>query len=251
MTVSHESQGSHGGRRPIRLIIFDVDETLTRSERLDTDCYSRAVSEYLGCPIDTDWSRYRHQTDSGILSEVLQEHGHEGSPVTTERIKRRFLELLRAAHREDPSCCTEIAGARAMLERLGRCGGVRVAIATGGWADSARLKLRLAGIESRNFPFASADDAPERESILALAIDRAAKALDGAPRLVTYVGDAPWDVVAARRARVSFLGVARGPAERGALERAGVTALLSDFDDPSAFSKLMHGGRLGDPAQVG
>lgn len=232
----------HAMRREasLHLVVFDVDGTLARSSRLDTRCYSRAVAEYVRHPIDTDWSQYVHQTDSGILMEVLQGCGWGCSPWTTDRIKGRFLDLLREAHTADRSCCKEVAGAREILQALARKRDVQVAIATGAWADSARLKLHFAGIEVQGLPLASADDAPERSTILEKAIQRGAVAFGCAPRTVTYVGDAPWDVAAARAARVQFVGVASGTKQRAALATAGAGTIISDFLDKNALEAILH-----------
>ena len=225
------------------LVIFDVDGTLTRSSGLDADCFCRAVSECLGISVDPDWSQYRYQTDSGILSEILVRHRQEHSRAQIERVKRKFLELLQQAWDADPSCCTEVPGARSMLHLLGQNNDVRVAIATGAWADSARLKLKFAGIEIEALPFASADDALAREEILEIAIRRAATVIGAKPRTVTYVGDAPWDVVAARTKQLQFVGVAGGSKERRALEEAGAETMFSDFNCPDALRKLREATR--------
>jgi phosphoglycolate phosphatase-like HAD superfamily hydrolase len=238
-------QGLHGDEqandydRHMHLIIFDVDGTLTHSTGVDACCFQRAVLEVLGVPIDTNWAQYQHQTDSGILSEVLERHGWEPSRATTEQVKRRFFELLRGACSADPSCSVEVAGARAMLQLLARSGHAQVAIATGAWAESARTKLRFAGIDVGHLPFASADDSPKRERILEIVIARASDELGRKPRVVTYVGDAPWDVAAAQRAHLRFIGVAGGSVERRALELAGANILLSDFADSGAFNLLV------------
>lgn len=55
---------------------------------------------------------------------------------------------------------------------------------------------------------------------------------------MTYVGDAPWDVAAARAAGFRFIGIAGGSGERRALESAGAKVILSDFNAPSAFTTL-------------
>jgi len=223
----------------MHLIIFDVDGTLTHSSRLDTDCYCRAVLECSGITIDSDWSQYRHQTDAAILSEALERVGRRDSPLLHERVKTRFVSLLREAYKADPSCCVEVPGARAILENLLKTRNARVGIATGGWEESARLKLVFAGFGLQRIPFASADDAPGREQILEVAIRRAIAEIGSDPGTITYVGDAPWDVAAASRTGIRFVGRAEGNLERVALRSAGAEVIISDFTEPDAFSKLM------------
>jgi len=223
----------------MHLIIFDVDGTLTHSSRLDTDCYCRAVTDCAGITIDSDWSQYRSQTDSAILSEAMERVGRYASARLAERVKRGFLSLLREAYMVDPSCGAEVAGARAILEKILRTRNAQTGIATGAWEESARLKLDFAGIDLQGIPFASASDAPKREQILEIAIRRAIAEIGSTPKTVTYVGDAPWDVAAASRMGLRFIGRAEGDVERAALRSAGAEVIVSDFTEPDALSKLM------------
>lgn len=56
----------------MHLVLFDIDGTLVESCDFDTTCFQAAIKDVLGVSIDPDWSRYRHVTDSGILSEVVE-----------------------------------------------------------------------------------------------------------------------------------------------------------------------------------
>ena len=213
----------------MRLVIFDVDGTLTRTTAVDTRCYARALAEELAVEIDTNWLGYRHTTDAGILSEALARHGITETPELVEAIRRRFLRLLSEAMASDPECCREVPGARMIVERLRRTPDVGLAIATGAWADSAHLKLRRAGVDVERLPFASSNDSPSREEILRIACARAA-----ATGSVTYVGDAPWDVSAAWSLGFRFVGIACD-GDRSRLVSAGASTVATDFTDPDAF----------------
>src|SRR5689334_12282969 len=92
-----------------RLLIFDIDGTLTASNHLDTECYVQAMSEHLGVAIDSDWSRYRHVTDSGIASELFQIHGRAATEVIL--VRERFVELIEQALRTKPELCQQVHGA--------------------------------------------------------------------------------------------------------------------------------------------
>ena len=57
------------------LVMFDVDGTLTQSTAADRSCYAQALSQHLDLQVDTDWSTYRHITDSGIAQELFERCG--------------------------------------------------------------------------------------------------------------------------------------------------------------------------------
>lgn len=210
---------------PPRLIVFDVDGTLTDTDAVDTRCYVRAMCEHLGHPIDSDWSRYRHVTDSGIAAELLE---RDGRPVEEmSAVRNRFVALLEEAFRTTPGCCREVRGAGRFLQRVRQTPDLIVGLATGGWNASARAKLRSAGIDAGGRPFASADDAQARTDIMKTCRDRAGTLFTD----ITYVGDGVWDARAAADLGWRFVGIAAG--ERAArLREAGAVAVFADFSDP-------------------
>jgi hypothetical protein len=74
------------------------------------------------------------------LEEILAQRARP-RPIEELRaaVKRRFVELTLAYLARDPAAVTELPGARALLETLHRMPSVRVAVATGGWRETAAL----------------------------------------------------------------------------------------------------------------
>lgn len=227
----------------MRLIIFDVDGTLVRSTGVDTRCYAKAVSEKLGTRISANWGDYRESTDAGILSELFDRHGIPlcRRPSVARAVRRRFIELLSEAFDSDPACCRQVAGAGALLHRLRELTDLRVAIATGGWSTSARLKLNQAGISIDGIPFSSSDDADKRQRILHLALEKSSAEVGFKFSGVTYVGDGTWDVEAAAALGFKFVGMA---CESGTdlLSRAGADVILDHFEDHQEFLRHVYTG---------
>jgi beta-phosphoglucomutase-like phosphatase (HAD superfamily) len=186
------------------LVMFDVDGTLVDSEGFDGPLFVRAVREVVGVEVDDDWSSYPHATDSGLVSEVLRRHGiddHDGA--LRARIEREFVAAIRA--HVDAHGVRQVPGAGALLEVLRRAPAVRVAIATGGWRDSARLKLEAADIDLEGIVVASASDSEERTVIMRIAEERATGGV--APRRRTYFGDAAWDLRACAMLGYEFVAI--------------------------------------------
>src|SRR5262249_21957606 len=139
----------------------------------------------------------------------------------------------------------EVPGARAFLRRLQADARWRLALATGGWAASARFKLAAAGLPVDAFPWATADDALDRVDILRAAVARAEQAY-GQRRFggLVYVGDGVWDVRAAKALGLGFLGVATGAQARRLLE-AGARWLVPDFSDPALVAERLEAAARG------
>jgi phosphoglycolate phosphatase-like HAD superfamily hydrolase len=221
----------------MQLVMFDIDGTLTLTNEVDNRCYLRALGDALGVTeIDTDWTKYPEVTDSGIASALLE--ARQGAPPSSEQldaVRERFVALLRKAFAQDPAACRAVHGAAGILDALAERAGFTVGLATGGWRESARLKLQHAGLGAREFPLASASDACAREAIMVLAAERVAAQWRVASfRSIVYVGDAVWDVRAARNLGYRFIGIGSG-AQAARLRREGARCVIGDYSDPAVF----------------
>ncbi len=181
-------------------IMFDLDGTLIQSYDLDGECLALAVSSVLGVSINTDWSSYAQVTDSGILNEVLGSLGldHLEHENITQNVKRTFLQLL---HQRPDNAFIPVRGAQQLIEQL-KSKGCVLSIATGGWRDSALLKLQRAGLNIDGIVLASADDHHSRAEIMKLAASRAGYVNH---KLISYFGDGIWDKNAAEALGYNFI----------------------------------------------
>ena len=204
----------------MNLAIFDVDGTLTSTNEVDEICFVRAFAEAHDITgFDTNWDGYRHTTDSGITFQIFQDRfGRSAKPD----------ELLAA-----------VSGSTKMLARLRQEPEWTVAVATGCWQVSAQLKLEAANLTLNGFPLASAELGFSREEILQAAIERAGAHYQqiSFDRVVS-IGDAPWDVRAARNLELNFVGVGSG--ERASLlSDAGASYVIKDYQDYDLFLQYL------------
>jgi len=173
----------------VRYDIFDIDGTLTQSTGFDALCFRNAVLEHADVVFKNDWGEYRHVTDSGILNEIIESHGlikFENEIIG--KIKASFIANIDSHLKSHP--VEEVPGANRFLKGLSELNNVTVAIATGGWRETAELKLKSAGINFEQFPLCSANDAESRVDIMKQARLRAGKAQELS---ISYFGDASWD----------------------------------------------------------
>ncbi|MFL6543619.1 MAG: HAD family hydrolase, partial [Candidatus Udaeobacter sp.] len=131
----------------MKLVMFDIDGTLTQTFQADEACFVQALREVFGFTgINTDWACYPHCSDSGIL-EALFQLGLGRSPLPTEisTFQAHFVSLLTAATVVQPF--NPIAGARDFLSNLTSSSAFAVSLASGAWECSARFKLASAGLD--------------------------------------------------------------------------------------------------------
>ena len=183
-------------------VMFDIDGTLVASTDVDDEIFCRAVETVTGIPLYANWSQYRNVTDSGILHEFFDANNIGDIENTENKIKQLFLADLKHAITATP--IQEIPGAGSFIEYLQSIDNVIVSIATGGWYESATLKLKSAGIPFDSLPMCSSNDHISRIDIMTCATSKAG-VKTSCP--CTYFGDGNWDKDACQQLGYNFVAV--------------------------------------------
>lgn len=223
----------------MQLVIFDVDGTLTRTNAVDHECFLAALRAELALDVgDVDWAGFTHVTDHGVVHELC-ERALGRAPTEDEhaRLVDGFMARLAAAYQRDAARFDPVPGSPSAFEHARERHAV--AIATGCWRRSACFKLDRVRIDHATTPAGFSEDGPARESILRAATERAlaAHALARFDRIVS-VGDATWDVRAAQRLGLAFVGIGKG-ARAEKLRAAGAATVLPDYADLAAFESAL------------
>ncbi|RKF18079.1 HAD family hydrolase [Alginatibacterium sediminis] len=173
-------------------VMLDVDGTLIQSYELDERCFIAAVLEATGLLINQDWANYPHVTDRGILMQFIETQAPHLSLVELEPlVKSIFIGNIKSALRREAA--QEVLGAKTFVDSLLNNPQYVVSIATGGWGETAKLKLESAGFDTAKLNISSSNDHYSRVEIMKLANTKEGKKLD---LPVTYFGDAQWDLQA-------------------------------------------------------
>jgi phosphoglycolate phosphatase-like HAD superfamily hydrolase len=188
----------------MQLVMFDIDGTLVDSSGFDGELFARAVRDVLALEVDRTWQSYRNVTDSGILGEIIVRHGIDSEAAPSE-VRHRFIELVSEYLRDSSNTVEEVPGAGALLSRLQAMPEFCLAIATGGWRETAEMKLAHVGIEAGQIPLATSSDAEARADIMRHAEQLACTGQPFARR--TYFGDRLWDRNASAELGYNFIGI--------------------------------------------
>jgi phosphoglycolate phosphatase-like HAD superfamily hydrolase len=224
----------------MKLVIFDIDGTLTNTNRVDGECFVQAFADLYGVTdINTNWADYPHATDSGITLQIFQQRwGRAPVPSEVTSLKRSFVSFMQSQFSIDPTLFEEIPGAASTLDRLRQGTEWAVAIATGCWSESAEMKLKAAGIFAGGIPMACADDSLSREEILRAAVSKGqAHYGQGDFERIVSIGDGVWDVRTALHLNFAFIGIGSGEHEK-LLRTTGATYVIGDY---SNFEQVVQG----------
>ncbi len=207
--------------RPARALIFDLDGTLVDTVYAHVFAWQRAFAE-LGLPID-GWRIHRRIGMSGGLfaRAAAREIGRPLSPTEAETIQRRHGEIYREILPER----RPLPGAIELLADL-RAERIVHGIATSGRRPEIDASLEALGVGEEAVVVERGDverAKPEPDLFLTCAERLGASASDS-----YVIGDAVWDLLAARRAGMLSVGLLSGGYGEDELTRAGAFRVYRD-----------------------
>jgi HAD superfamily hydrolase (TIGR01509 family) len=204
-------------------LIFDLDGTLVDTVYAHVFAWQRALTEHR-MSID-GWRIHRRVGMSGGLftRAIARELGRELAPDEARSLQERhgqlFQELL------PPEDRRALPGAAELLAHL-RAEGVTHGIATSGRRPEINASLAALGVGEETVAVERGDVArakPEPDLFL-----ECARRLAVDPAECFVVGDAVWDLLAARRAHMLSIGLLTGGYGAEELERAGAYRVYRD-----------------------
>ncbi|MDX6455627.1 MAG: hypothetical protein QOD48_1734 [Gaiellaceae bacterium] len=205
-------------------LIFDLDGTLVDTVYAHIFAWQRAFNE-LDLPID-GWRIHRRIGMSGGLfaRAAAREIGRPLSLDETESLQHRHGELFRELLPDR----RPLPGAIALLAEL-RALGVLHGIATSGRRPEIDASIEALQVPAETVVIARGDverAKPEPDLFLACA-----ERLGIQPSECYVVGDAVWDLLAARRAGMLSVGLLSGGYGEDELTRAGAFRVYRDADE--------------------
>ena len=205
----------------MRALIFDLDGTLVDTVYAHVYAWQRALDE-AGLPI-AGWRIHRRIGMSGGLftRAVAREIGRPLSDHETEELQRRHGELFQELLPER----RPLPGAVDLLREL-REKGIPHGIATSGRRPEIDSSLEALGVPPETVVVERGDvqrAKPEPDLFLACQ-----ERINVAAEECYVAGDATWDLLAARRARMLSVGVLSGGYGEDELTRAGAFRVYRD-----------------------
>jgi HAD superfamily hydrolase (TIGR01509 family) len=208
----------------MQALIFDLDGTLVDTVYAHVFAWQRALADEQ-LPVDA-WKVHRRIGMSGGLfaRAVARELGRELTPDETEQLQRRHGELFRELLPER----RPLPGAVALLRELRELG-VPHGIATSGRRPEIDASIGALHVPEDTVVVARGDverAKPEPDLFITCA-----ERIGVEPSDCYVVGDAVWDLLAARRGGMLSVGLLSGGYGEDELTRAGAFRVYRDADE--------------------
>jgi len=212
------------------LVLFDIDGTLVRrAGPHHRQALVDAVRRVTGLETTTDHIPVHGMLDPDILARMLRDAG-----ASQASIRRAMPEIVRRAQQiyghAVPSLLRKTCpGVRPLLRRLKKSG-VLLGLVTGNLTRIGRKKLDRAGLKPYFRFGAFGEMAKDRAALARLAIRKAhARGWIAKQAPISLVGDAPSDIIAAKRNGIRSIAVYTGISTRDELLAYAPDVLLKDL----------------------
>jgi phosphoglycolate phosphatase-like HAD superfamily hydrolase len=231
----------------MRILLWDIDGTLTRSTRVDSykDYTAPVLEAVFGTAGRLHEMKVSGMTDLQIIAEALRDEGftHENISERAVELHERYMVEMERVHGNGEQLFEVLPGVREVLQAAVEHPRYFSALLTGNIKPAAQLKMRLAGLsEYFQLPGAYGDDSYDRRDLPALAAVRINEHLGTSlqPHQFIVIGDTPNDIACARHFGARVLAVATGrmysPEDLRALKP---DALLPDLSDTELVMKTL------------
>jgi phosphoglycolate phosphatase len=222
-----------------KIILFDIDGTLVLTGGAGGRAMTLAFEELFGIPEAFRSTSMPGRTDAWILSDAATAHGIAHDQLF--RFHDVYLSHLAREIHQPGSRKGVMPGIRPLLDALTSRPDVYLALLTGNYERSARLKLEYFDLWKYFSCGAFGDDAPHRNVLVPKALARveACAGLTFAAADAIVIGDTPLDVGCAAHVGARSLAVATGSHSVEELRAAGADDVLSDLSDTDEVLRVL------------
>lgn len=186
------------------LIVFDIDDTLTKSENQHQTAFVNTMINFGITEINKNWKSYKNVTDSYILKQNFETNFEKDFEIS---FIAEFEDKMTSLFLKEPET-VEIEGAKKIVDFFMRETDYAICFATGSLLKPALIKLEQATINFVPDLVESANSIYTREDIVKSVINKAREyfQVDEFENIIS-VGDGIWDLKTARNLGIHFLGI--------------------------------------------
>jgi len=225
-----------------KLVLFDIDGTLVLTGRAGIRAMNRACEEVIGRAGALDGIPVAGRTDWIILHDALGAIGHALDDDLFAQLRDAYVRHLEEEiAKPGEGVKAVMPGIRRLLDTLETRPDVFLALLTGNFERSARIKLAHFDLWRYFRCGAFGDDAADRNALVPFALERAQGCgLEAIPpESIFVIGDTPHDVACARAVGAIPIAVATGTFNIDQLRASGAAIAFTDLSDTDAVLRAL------------
>ena len=228
----------------MKLLLFDIDGTLIRSNGAGRETLRFALNEVFDTTGPLDEYKFSGKTDPRIILDLMTSEGFTTAEVE-KRIPSVYELMAQKAQEIFPKSNMAVCdGVLELLAALHKEGTAVVGLLTGNAHLTAPLKLSYSGIDPAQFLVgAYGSDALDRNELPFIGMERAQKLtghlFDGSNTVI--IGDTPADIRCARAGRATAVAVASGWHSDATLAKYKPDILLHNLSETDVIVEKLLG----------
>ena len=230
------------------VLFWDIDGTLLTTGKAGVPAWEAAVRDVTGRDFELSSIRVAGLTDYQIAVRTFEILGVEADDTTVRTMVRRYEELLPTTLPSKRG--SVLPNVREILVHLAPLADVRSYLLTGNTRGGARAKLTHYELFHFFPDGAFAEDAGERSTIAARALELARRAGPVADNAVFVIGDTPHDIHCANAIGAKTIAVGTGGYTVEELTAHNPWRVFTELPPVDEFMRLIERGRT-EPAAAG
>ena len=226
----------------MKLLLFDIDGTLIRSNSAGRAALTYALEQVFGTSGPIDSYKFDGKTDPRIITDLMLAAGVDQKAIDAKLPTVYDVMTARGHETFSEKGIVPCPGIPALLESLRQRDDTVLGLVTGNIVSTAPLKLKACGIVPTQFRVgAYGSDNMDRNQLPAIAMKRASE-LTGHPfngNNTVVIGDTPADILCARAGKTTAVAVASGWHAAPTLAKYKPDHLLENLIDTKAVEELL------------
>ena len=224
----------------MKLLLFDIDQTLLQTSKGHQAAFDEAILEVYGEEVSVGMIEHGGMTDRQIILELMRFR-----KLPEKAIQSRLDTCIRVMEKAYARMLLDdelmvLKGVVELLEALSRQPSILMGLVTGNLETIAWGKLRKVGLAKYFKLGGFGNEDVLRTRLVENAIQRAIRQHGFSVANNVYVfGDTPRDIEAGHDAKAITIGVATGKFSKPELKRAGADWTLSSLEEVDGISSIL------------
>lgn len=197
----------------MKLLLFDIDGTLIRSNSAGRAALTYALEHVFGTAGPIDSYKFGGKTDPRIITDLMLAAGKEPDEIKAKLPVVYDVMTARGRDTFSEKGILPCPGIPTLLESLRQREDIVLGLVTGNIVSTAPLKLKAGGIDPLQFRVgAYGSDNMDRNRLPGIAMKRASELTENSfnGNNTVVIGDTPADILCARAGKATAVAVASG-----------------------------------------